>query len=218
MSFRCVIFDLDGTLADTLEDIAGSVNKTLKKFGYPIHPVSDYKLLVGRGLDNLIKQSLPECYREDKIITQCLISMMEDYNVNCLLSTRLYNGIPELIHELLQRNIVVAVFSNKAESLTLKIVKHLLPDIPFISISGARKDFPKKPDPAGALLISNQAGIAPEDIIYVGDSDVDMMTAQRAGMYAVGVAWGFRSIEELQSNGAQKIIFQPGELLELVEQ
>jgi phosphoglycolate phosphatase len=217
MSYRGVIFDLDGTLADTLEDIAGSVNRTLKIFGYPVHPVSDYKLLVGRGLDNLVKQSLPEQYREDNIISQCLSAMIEDYTSNCLISTRLYPGIPELILELQHKNLFLAVFSNKAEPLTLKIVKHLLPDVPFIRISGARKDFPKKPDPAGALLISNQAGIAPENIIYVGDSDVDMMTARRAGMFAVGVAWGFRSIEELQLNGADKIIFHPGELLGVVE-
>lgn len=217
MTHRGVIFDLDGTLADTLEDIAGSVNRTLVKFGYPVHAVSDYKLLVGRGLDNLIKQSLPEAFRSDEIVNKCLSVMMADYTENCLVSTLLYDGISEMINALEAKNIILAVFSNKAEPLTVKIVKHLLPDVSFIKVSGARKDFPKKPDPAGALFISNQAGIVPERFVYVGDSDVDMITAKSAGMYGVGVSWGFRSVEELLENGARKIIHRPSELTDLFE-
>lgn len=217
MIYRGAIFDLDGTLADTLEDIAGSVNRTLVKSGYPVHAVDDYKLLVGRGLDNLIKQALPESFRSEEIVNKCLSVMMEDYTENCMVSTHLYDGISEMIKALQAKNIVLAVFSNKAEPLTIKIVSRLLPDVPFIKVSGARKDFPKKPDPSGALLISNMAGIAPESFVYVGDSDVDMITAQRAGMFGVGVSWGFRSVEELLENGARKIIHHPSELITLFE-
>lgn len=217
MIYQGVIFDLDGTLADTLEDIAGSVNRTLVKFGYPVHAVSDYKLLVGRGLDNLIKQSLPGSFRSDEIVNKCLSVMMADYTENCLVSTHLYDGISEMIKAMLAKNIILAVFSNKAEPLTIKIVKHLLPGIPFIQVSGARKDLPKKPDPAGALLICSQAGVAPGRFVYVGDSDVDMITAHSAGMFGVGVSWGFRSVEELLENGARKIIHRPSELTDLFE-
>jgi phosphoglycolate phosphatase len=217
MSFKGVIFDLDGTLADTLVDIAGSMNRILEKHGYPVHGVSDYKQLVGRGLDNLVRQALPDLARQPQLVTLCLAEMIDDYNNYCLVQTHLYEGISDMMHKLQQKGLILSVFSNKAELLTQKIVHQLLPDVSFFIIAGARSDFPKKPDPAGALLISEQTGIAAEHYIYVGDSDVDMQTANRAGMYAVGVSWGFRTRDELFANGAKILLDHPFELLALID-
>jgi len=212
MIYKAIIFDLDGTLADTLSDIAGSMNRVLKAHWFPLHGVTDYKLLVGRGLDNLVKQALPESARQPELVSKCLAEMMEDYKENCLVNTRLYHGIKEMLIELVKSDVKLAVFSNKDEPLTHKIVNHLLGDIPFLVVMGARSDFPKKPDPAGALSISKKMAVQPEEMIYMGDSDVDMITATRAGMHAVGVLWGFRTGEELLANGAKALLEKPSDL------
>jgi phosphoglycolate phosphatase len=216
MTCKGIIFDLDGTLADTLEDIAGSMNHVLQLHGFPAHAMDDYKLLVGRGLDHLVRQSLPQDYRLPEIVSTCLAEMMADYEVHCLDKTRLYNGIPEMLQDLSGREIKLAVFSNKAEPLTHKIVHHLMGNIPFKRVMGASTGLPKKPDPAGALHISGMLGISPGNMIYMGDSDVDMITATRAGMFAVGVLWGFRSGEELRANGAEVLLSSPAGLLKLL--
>lgn len=216
MNFKGIIFDLDGTLADTLSDIAGSMNRILQAHHYPVHPVDHYKLLVGRGLDKLVLQALPEYARYPGLVSKCLAEMMEDYEENCLVSTSLYEGIREMLEALVAMDLKLALFSNKVEPLTRKIVTFLMSEIPFVSILGARADYPKKPDPAGALQISMQMKIIPRNIIYVGDSDVDMITANRAGMYAAGVSWGFRTKQELLDNGARMILDHPNELLDLV--
>ncbi|HLO59584.1 MAG TPA: HAD family hydrolase [Bacteroidales bacterium] len=208
-TYAAIIFDLDGTLADTLDDIAGSMNYVLRLNGYPERPVNDYKLLVGRGLDNLVKQALPEKDRQEKVIRDCLHEMIEHYDSNCIVKTRLYDGIKPMLLKLAGRNIKMSVFSNKAEPLTIKIVEHLLPDIGFQHVMGAGPDFPKKPDPSGALHICRKMAVDPRNTVYVGDSDVDMITANKAGMYAVGVSWGFRSREELKTNGAAIIVDNP---------
>jgi phosphoglycolate phosphatase len=213
MKYKGVIFDLDGTLADTLEDIAGSMNRVLHAHGYPARPVNDYKLLVGRGLDNLVALSLPVDVRLPENINQCHQEMIADYTVNCLVKTHLYEGISEMLNELVKHGIPVAVFSNKAEPLTIRIVNALMGNIPFLKVTGARSDLPKKPDPSGALDTAVLMKLPARELVYVGDSDVDMMTANRAGMFAVGVLWGFRSKEELQANGARALLSHPRELV-----
>jgi phosphoglycolate phosphatase len=215
MIYRGLIFDLDGTLADTLIDIACSMNRILVKNGYPVHTVGDYKMLVGRGLENLVLQSLPSDKREPGIVSKCLKEMVADYENNCLVNTVLYKGISELISELVKKHVKLAVFSNKAEPLTRMITGSLLSGVSFVSVTGARPDLPRKPDPAGALQIASVMGLSVQDVIYMGDSDVDMMTATRAGMYAVGVLWGFRTREELQRNGAKMLVDHPLDLLKL---
>ena len=214
MTYKAIIFDLDGTLADTLSDIAGSMNRVLKAHRFPLHRVTEYKLLVGRGLDNLVLQALPENARQPGLVSKCLAEMMEDYRENCLVNTCLYNGIKEMLLKLVVSDVKLAVFSNKAEPLTHKIIKSLLKDIPFVTVVGARSDLPKKPDPAGALSISKKMAVLPEEMIYVGDSDVDMITATRAGMFAVGVLWGFRTGGELLANGAKALLEKPSDLLD----
>ncbi len=217
MDYKGIIFDLDGTLADTLTDIANSMNRVLQERGYPLHPVEDYKYLIGRGLENLVTTSLPGEFRLPSIITACLASLIGDYRDNCLVRTHLYPGIESLLSRLQEMGIKLAVFSNKADDLTQIIVKSLMPGIRFAKIVGARPDYPKKPDPSGARLISDFLEINPEQMIYLGDSDVDMLTARGAGMLAVGVLWGFRTKEELLTHGADYLLSDPSELMALLE-
>ena len=152
MTYKGIIFDLDGTLADTLADIANSMNRVLQEKGYPVHPVEDYKYLIGRGLENLVTSSLPKESRLPSIITACLASLIEDYRDNCLVHTHLYPGIESLLFHLQDMGLKLAVFSNKADDLTQIIVQSLMPGIRFGKIVGARPDYPKKPDPSGARL------------------------------------------------------------------
>jgi phosphoglycolate phosphatase len=217
MIYKGIIFDLDGTLADTLADIANSMNRVLYERGYPAHPAEEYKYLIGRGLENLVTTSLPQESRLPQVITACLASLVKDYRDNCLVKTRLYPGIESLLFRLQDMGLKLAVFSNKADDLTQIIVQSLMPGIRFGKIVGARPDYPKKPDPSGARLISDYLEIIPEQMVYLGDSDVDMLTARGAGMLAVGVLWGFRTKEELLLNGADHLLSDPSELLALLK-
>jgi phosphoglycolate phosphatase len=216
MIYSGIIFDLDGTLADTLTDIANSMNRVLLGGGYPVHAVEDYKSLIGRGLENLVTTSLPVESRLPSIIAASLSALIDDYRDNCLVHTHLYPGIETMLYGLQERGLKLAVFSNKADDLTQIIVQSLMPSIRFSKVVGARPDYPKKPDPSGARLISDFLKIRPEEMIYMGDSDVDMLTARGAGMLAVGVLWGFRSKEELLLNGADHLLSDPSELMRLL--
>jgi phosphoglycolate phosphatase len=216
MLFKGLIFDLDGTMADTLADIAGSMNYVLSANGFPAHPVTAYKEMVGKGLDNLVLQALPPKERQPATLSGCLSEMIDYYNDNCLVKTHLYDNMHDVLVKLTEMKMKLAVFSNKSEPLTQKIVGQLAGDIPFVRIMGASPEIPRKPDPTGAKIIAIEMGILPHDIVYVGDSDVDMKTASLAEMYAVGVRWGYRSKEELLVNGAKIVIQNPGELLKII--
>jgi len=213
MNFRAVIFDLDGTLADTLEDIADNMNRVLAQNGFPTHEYDAYRFYVGNGLPNLINRCLPEHARKEEIINTCYNQMIAKYSLNYINKTRLYDGIPELLDYLTKQGIKMAVLSNKADSITQKICSKLLENWKFEVIIGADDRFPRKPDPSAALFIAEKMGVKPSDICYIGDSDVDMKTAVAAGFYPVGVGWGFRPKEELIENGAKKTINFPKELL-----
>ena len=215
MNYRAVVFDLDGTLADTLEDIADNMNHVLSANGFPEHQYDDYRFFVGNGLKNLVTQCLPESVRNDTTIASCLEQMIAEYNLNYIVKTHLYEGIPELLDELSAHGIRLAVLSNKAHALTQKICARLLEKWKFEIILGADDRFPRKPDPTSALYISEQIGIMPTNICYLGDSDVDMKTAIAAGFYPVGAGWGFRPKKELEENGAKRVIDHPFDLLGL---
>ena len=212
MNFHAVIFDLDGTLADTLEDIADNMNRVLAGMGYPTHAYDTYRFYIGNGLKNLVTQCLPENARTDAIIALCHDRMVAEYNANYINKTRLYDGIPELLDALSLQQIKLAVLSNKADALTQKICAVLLKNWKFEIVMGAAECFPRKPDPASALFIAEQLGVDPTNICYLGDSDVDMKTAIAAGFYPVGAGWGFRSKEELVENGAKLVIDHPTDL------
>lgn len=215
MNYRAVIFDLDGTLADTLEDISDTMNRTLAACGYPTHGYDAYRFYVGNGLKNLVTQSLPEAAQTDEIIRVCHDRMVADYTLNYINKTRLYDGIPELLDALSRQNVRLAILSNKADAITQKICDRLLGNWKFEAIVGASERFPRKPDPESALFITYLMGVMPENVCYLGDSDVDMRTALAAGFYPVGAGWGFRPKEELIESGARKVIDSPTDLLQL---
>jgi phosphoglycolate phosphatase len=216
MNHRAVIFDLDGTLADTLEDIADNMNRVLAERGFPVHGYDAYRYYVGNGLKNLVTQSLPESARTDDIVAACHDRMVAGYQANYIRKTRLYGGIPELLDALSAQQMKMAVLSNKADLLTQKICKRLLENWKFDVILGATDRFPRKPNPTSALFVSEQMDVAPANIFYLGDSDVDMKTAVAAGFYPVGAGWGFRSKEELVKNGAAQVIDYPTDLLKVM--
>jgi phosphoglycolate phosphatase len=218
MRFKGVIFDLDGTLVNSLEDIADSMNIVLRKYGFPTHNLQAYKYLVGNGIRNLVSEALPEVFREEKSITRCFDLMMKEYRNNCLNKTHPYEGIVDLLNELTTRELKLAIFSNKADDLTQKVVGHLLANWNFEVIMGASPEIPRKPNPLGAFLISRKLGVNPEDLIFVGDTDVDMKTANKAGMFAVGALWGFRTKEELTDNGAKYLLNYPLELIRILKE
>lgn len=208
-----VVFDLDGTLANSIEDIADSMNIVLSEKDFPTHDYDTYKTFVGKGIKSLVENALPDSERDEATLNACFNQMMSVYDDNCVVKTCLYPGIAELLTELQKKDIKIAIFSNKANELTQKVVKVLLADWPLEMVIGAGGDIPKKPDPKGALLISEKMGIAPDKLIYVGDSGVDMQTAENSGMYAAGVLWGFRDMEELLENGAKILVENPMDLL-----
>jgi phosphoglycolate phosphatase len=213
--FDGVIFDLDGTLVDTLEDIADAMDRVLALEGAPGHSYGEYRYLIGRGIRNLVTEALPAELRSAERVERCYTRMLEDYGAHSLLKTRAYEGVPELVRALRADGVPLAVHSNKADTPTQAIVAALLDPRDFVVIAGARPDAPLKPDPAVALEIAGRLGLPPARIVYLGDSLVDMRTATAAGMIAVGAAWGFRTPRELVENGAQVVIDAPLDLLDL---
>lgn len=217
MRFQAVVFDLDGTLLNTLEDIAHSANSALVRYGFPSHGVDEYRYFVGEGLTMLISRALPAEKRNDDIVSDCVKAFNENYSRNWNVNTTPYQGVLELLNELTAKHLKMAILSNKPDDSTKHCVRELLPYKSFEMVLGQREGTPRKPDPAGALEIAETLGIAPPQFLYLGDSGIDMQTATRAGMFPVGALWGFRSAEELRTHGAQVVIDRPMELLGLLE-
>jgi len=213
MKFKAVLFDLDGTLLDTLDDLADSMNSSLRRFGFPPNPVETYKYLVGDGLLNLVSRALPMGHRDDSTIDDVIRAQWEEYSRNWANKTRPYEGIPELLDALQARGMILCILSNKPHDFTRMIVQRFLANWRFAVVRGQREDTPIKPDPTGANEIALQIGVKNAEFLYLGDSNTDMRTANAAGMFAVGVLWGFRPKEELISAGAKALIERPTELL-----
>jgi len=216
MKHRAVVFDLDGTLLDTLRDLAESVNSVLSRSGFPEHSLEAYRQFVGDGVEELARRVLPEGHRDEATITRILAGVREEYRQRWPNHTRPYEGIPELLDALTARRIKKAIVTNKPDDSTRIMVARLLPRWEFDVIVGATAGLPRKPDPKGAIEAARRLRLSPGAILYVGDSDIDMKTANAAGMYAVGVLWGFRPADELIRNGAKVLISKPLELLELL--
>ena len=215
MEFDGVIFDLDGTLVDTLEDIGDAMDRVLAREGAPGHTYGEYRYLIGHGIRNLVTEALPAELRSDERVARCYERMIDDYGVNSLVKTRPYEGVPELVRGLRAGGVPLAIHSNKSDALTHDIVAALLDPEDFVAVHGARPDAPLKPDPAVALAIAARFGLPPARVVYLGDSLVDMRTATAAGMLPVGASWGFRTCEELVESGAAVVIDAPLDLLEL---
>lgn len=212
-TYKCILFDLDGTLLDSLDDLAHSMNSVLISMGFPAHEISAYRYFVGDGMETLVRRVLPPDKLHDAVIRQCLAAMQQTYGKNWRRTTRPYPGIPELLDGLEALSIPKVILTNKPHAFTLEIVATLLADWKFDRIAGARPEVPKKPDPAGALLLAAEMGIKPEDFVYLGDTNTDMQTARAAKMFAVGALWGFRTAEELNRNGAEVLAADPLEIL-----
>lgn len=215
---RAVIFDLDGTLLDTLEDLADSGNAVLRAHGFEPHPVDAYRTFIGNGMINLVRDIFPEKDRpEEGPETDAILDeYREAYERNWKNTTKPFSGIPELLEELHSFGIPTAVMSNKSHDFTVKCVETFLPEREWQIVLGAREGVPKKPDPTAAFEAAAAAGALPSDCYFIGDSDVDMMTAVNAGMHAVGVSWGFRPVDELREHGATVILEAPRDLLSLL--
>ncbi|MDR7208323.1 HAD family hydrolase [Flavobacterium piscis] len=215
MKFKGIIFDLDGTLVNSLEDIADSMNKVLQDLNYPTHSYDVFQYFIGSGLRNTVTKALPASNNSDEQIEICLERMVKGYSESCTLKTKPYEGIIELLDNLASRNIKLAVFSNKADELTKKIAAEIFPDY-FNTAVGLSVESLKKPNPFEALAISKNWNLKPEEVIFVGDSDIDMQTAVNANMFPVGVTWGYRTEGELKASGAKLVIHNPMELLEIL--
>ncbi len=217
MDFKAAIFDLDGTLLDTLEDIADAMNSVLVEHGFPPYETGAYRYFVGDGVSMLVERVLPEEKRDEETIAELVQAYRKAYAINWKSKTKPYEGIPEMLDALTAQQLKLAVLSNKPDDFTNKCVTELLSRWSFQMVLGYREEIPRKPDPVGAFQIAEYLDIQPEKILYLGDSSVDMKTAVAAGMYPVGALWGFRSLEELMSSGAQKVIERPQEILTLFD-
>ncbi len=214
---QLVIFDLDGTLLDTIEDLANSVNFALEKHGFPKHEVETYRRFVGNGVTKLIERALPEDSKDGETIERVRKDFIVHYVPHSEECTRPYPGIPEMLKQLHQQGIQLAVASNKVHVATERVVKHFFSDIPFSVILGQRDGFPVKPDPLILNSILEQTSIPKEKVLYVGDSGVDVQTALNAEVLFVAVLWGFRPKEELEAKGAVRFVKSPDEILKFVQ-
>ena len=210
-----VIFDLDGTLLDTLQDLSDSVNYVLAAYGYPQHSYAEYKMRIGRGFRNLLEVSFPEEHRGNKEISIALEMFLGKYDKNYMNRTVPYDGIPEMLDLLWEKGVKIGVNSNKRTDYTNNLIHKFFPQIKFTGVFGEREGIPKKPRPKAALEIVKMMGLHTEETIYVGDSGTDIQTGKNAGMATAGVLWGFRGLAELRDNGADYIIRAPQEIIDL---
>ena len=217
VTYRGLISDLDGTLLDTLQDLADSVNAALGRLGLPGHELEAYKYFVGDGRRMMALRALPEDRRDEATLERLSVLITEEYFFGWTSKTRPYEGIPELLDALTSRGIRMAVLSNKPHEYTYPMVGELLSRWSFEVVAGESPEFPKKPDPTGARRILSVMNIKPEECLYIGDSGVDMQTATRAGLFPVGVLWGFRTAEELLENGAKLLVEKPADILALLD-
>jgi phosphoglycolate phosphatase len=216
MAYKAILFDLDGTLLDTLDDLADASNETLQELGFPAHPVDSYRYFVGDGVDNLMRRALPEDNRDEDSVRRAVELQMINYGKRWDAKTRPYDGIMKMLSQLHTRQVRMAILSNKPDEFTKLCVTQLLPVHLFDIVIGARDGVPRKPNPAAAVEIAGRLGILPADFLYLGDTNTDMQTAVSAGMTAVGALWGFREAEELRAAGARHLIETPEALLDLL--
>lgn len=196
---KLAIFDLDGTLLDTIADLAAATNFALAHYGLPTHKEEEYKFFVGNGINKMLERALPEDKRNEEYITKLRSQFVPYYDVHNSDLSRPYPGMVELLKELQRNNIAIGVASNKYQEAAVKLVLQFFPGIDFALILGQREGVPSKPDPTIAYEIIEHTGIAKEDTVYIGDSCVDMQTGKNAGITTVGVSWGFRPKAELES-------------------
>jgi phosphoglycolate phosphatase len=226
--FKAVLFDLDGTLLNTLIDLADAMNASLAHFGYPAQPVEAYKYFIGDAVETEAKRAMPasalaageagpESARNIETIKKVADLSEQIYDKCWHKNTRPYPGIPELLSNLTRRNMPMAVLSNKPDNFTKIMVEKLLPHWHFEIVQGALPDIPVKPDPTSALQIAKRLKLLPEQFLYVGDTNTDMKTAVAAKMFPAGCLWGYRTADELLASGAKILVKTPAEVLDIVD-
>lgn len=203
---RAVLFDLDGTLTNTLEDIADAMNRSLRLHGLPEWPVEAYRYLVGDGAKKLAERAVRE---RQELALSVQREYQAYYQTHTRVKTQPYAGVPEMLRALQGRGVPLAVFSNKPDADTKGVVSHYFPDIAFAVVRGQVEGVPVKPDPTGALAVAEKLGVLPGEVLYLGDTATDMQCALNAGMHPVGAQWGFRTEEELWSSGAEHVLQTP---------
>ncbi len=209
------IFDLDGTLINSLEDLANSTNDVLYSHGYPIHEVSAYNYFVGNGVRKLVERALP--YDKISETDECLQEFYKVYENRCLEFTCCYEGISDLLNYLKENNVQLAVITNKPHHLAMKICEFYFKDV-FVDVIGNKDEFPLKPDPMSTLSVLDKFGIRNDECLFIGDSNVDVYTGINAKMKTVGVTWGFRTYEELKDAGATYVVNHPSEIKEIIDE
>jgi phosphoglycolate phosphatase len=217
MNYSAIIFDLDGTLLNTIDDLANAMNFVLEQHHYPVHTVEEYKYFVGNGMDNLTRRALPPTCQDESIVAACLDEFQTRYGETWHNFTKPYPGIAELLDSLKALGIRMSILSNKNDQFTQVMIDYYFGLDRFEYVYGARAGVPKKPDPTAALDIARFSKLATSEFLYLGDSGVDMQTANSAGMFALGAAWGFRDINEMTEYGLKRLIYDPMEIVELIK-
>jgi len=213
MNFAAVLFDLDGTLLNSLEGIARAMNAVLSEQGWPTHSTTAYAIMVGDGIEVMVARAISPQQPDSGIFSKLISSYRRHYNHFWLPHSPPYPGIERLLAFLVKKGITLAVLSNKGDDFCKTMVAHFFTGIKFAQVRGVLPGIAQKPDPSGAIAIAKKMDIAPASFLYLGDTDVDMKTAHAARMFAGGVTWGFRSAAELQAAGAQKIFDHPCDVI-----
>lgn len=215
MGYRGILFDLDGTLLDTLTDIGFYINRTLSRYGYPLFPVDKVSAIVGWGLKRALYKALPAGVGDDDAyLSKMTKELIADYNSDPVIKTVPYPGIIDLLDELARRKVVLGIFSNKSHPVTLQVVDKTLGLSRFAAVLGSDAGFPRKPEPDGACEVIRRMGLAKSDILYIGDTIIDHETAARAGLDDITVTWGFRSRKQLEEQGITRFVESADEILQ----
>ena len=211
---RACIFDLDGTIADTVESIGVVGNRLLRHYGLPEQPIQEYNYYAGDGADELVKRILKASKGTDKVdYEEARVLYRKWFEEDPFYHVKPFEGIPELLRGLKEEGIRIAVFSNKPHHAAVDVVEKIFGEGLFDEVQGQTAQVPRKPSPVGALAIADRLGVTPEECLYLGDTNTDMDTGKAAGMFTVGVTWGFRPRRELEEHEAKKIVDRPDEVL-----
>ncbi|MFN7731091.1 MAG: HAD family hydrolase [Pirellula sp.] len=216
--YRAAIFDLDGTLLDSLHDIANAANAALAAIGCPTHPIDDYRTLVGDGVRMLFQRASTECRENPEVLERCIQVYADAYAATWNRESQPYPGIVDMLTRLKRAGLRLAVLSNKPDAFTQQCVAHFFPEAQFEFVLGHSERFPRKPDPSSATYLVHCLGVEARSVAYVGDTNTDMQTAVGAKLSPIGVLWGFRSREELVESGARDLVATAEELAELLLQ